>query len=122
MWGKTVLMVAVRPSRHTFGIIESAADFTVSIPQKGMKEELMYCGTRSGRDCDKFVACALCTQDGLKTVSPVIKLAGLHYECKIIHTTKMDPSKVSQDIASCYKSGDMHTLYFGEILTCYETV
>jgi aminoglycoside phosphotransferase (APT) family kinase protein len=32
VWRKPVFMVLVRDSRHTFGIIEKAADFTVSVP------------------------------------------------------------------------------------------
>jgi hypothetical protein len=40
LWRKPVLMVAVRNSRHTFGLIEEADSFTVSVPTKGMKKEL----------------------------------------------------------------------------------
>ena len=50
VWRKPIMMVAVRLSRHTFGMIETAEDFTVSIPASDMKEELMFCGTKSGRD------------------------------------------------------------------------
>jgi hypothetical protein len=39
-------MVAVRESRHAFGIIEDAADFTVPIPAGDMHKETMFCGTR----------------------------------------------------------------------------
>lgn len=44
-WRKPILMVAVRDSRHTYTIIEDAADFTVSIPSGGMQEAIMFCGT-----------------------------------------------------------------------------
>jgi flavin reductase (DIM6/NTAB) family NADH-FMN oxidoreductase RutF len=36
VWSKRIMMVAVRPSRHTFGIIEAAKDFTVTVPAGGM--------------------------------------------------------------------------------------
>jgi len=32
VWRKPVMMVAVRLTRHTFGIIEAAEDFTVTSP------------------------------------------------------------------------------------------
>ena len=32
VWSKPIMMVAVRSSRHTFGIIEAARDFTVTVP------------------------------------------------------------------------------------------
>jgi len=49
-WKKPIFMVAVRDSRHTFTLIEDAADFTVSIPSGDMQKEIMFCGTKSGRD------------------------------------------------------------------------
>ncbi len=55
VWRKPVLMVAIRDSRHTFGIIEKAADFTVSVPLTDMHDAVMFCGTKSGRDVDKRV-------------------------------------------------------------------
>jgi flavin reductase (DIM6/NTAB) family NADH-FMN oxidoreductase RutF len=120
-WKKPVFMVAVRDSRHTFTIIEDAEDFTVSIPAGNKKEEIMYCGTKSGRDGDKFAACGLKTLPGQKAVSPVIDVPGIHIECRIVFKSAMDPTHLAEDYASLYPEKDYHTLYFGEILACYET-
>ncbi len=49
-WRKPILMVMVRNSRHTFSIIEKAADYTVSAPNGNMKKAIAFCGTKSGRD------------------------------------------------------------------------
>ena len=54
VWTRPVFMVAVRDSRHTFGVIEKAEDFTVSVPLTDMKDAVMFCGTKSGRDYNKF--------------------------------------------------------------------
>ncbi len=59
VWRRPVFMVLVRDSRHTFGIIEKAADFTVSVPMTDMKDAIMFCGTKSGRDYDKYKECGL---------------------------------------------------------------
>ena len=59
IWGKRILTVAVRPVRYTFGIIERAADFTVSGPLDGMDKELAFCGTNSGKNGDKLEKCGL---------------------------------------------------------------
>ena len=120
-WKKPVFMVAVRDSRHTFTIIEDAADYTVSVPTAGMKEEIMYCGTKSGRDGDKFAACGLKTVPGQNVASPVIDVPGIHIECRIIFKTAMDPAHLVADVAPLYPEKDYHTLYFGEIVACYET-
>ena len=122
VWQKPIMMVAVRSSRHTFGIMEAAKDFTVTVPAGGMDKELAFCGSKSGRDVDKFKQCNLKTTDSRRVVSPIIKTPGRHYECKIIYKSAMDPAYFDKDYdSSLYPKKDYHTLYFGEILACYET-
>ncbi|MDA8124356.1 MAG: flavin reductase family protein [Deltaproteobacteria bacterium] len=122
VWQKPMLMVAVRSSRHTFGIIETAKDFTVTVPDKGMAKELAYCGSKSGRDVDKFAMCRLETVDGSRVATPILKVPGRHYECRIVFKSAMDPALLDKGYdASFYPQKDYHTLYFGEIVACYET-
>ena len=120
VWSKPIMMVAVRDSRHTFGIIEKAADFTVTFPGDGMKKELMFCGTKSGRTYDKFKECSLQIGAAQKTLSPIIQVPGIHFECKIVYKSAMDPALLDAGYMSLYPENDFHTLYFGEILDCYE--
>ena len=121
VWSKPIMMVAVRLSRHTFTIIEKASDFTVSIPSVDMSDELTFCGTVSGRDYDKFAERDLEIAAGQKVVSPIIKTPGLHYECKIVYKAAMDPAFLDEGYdAPIYPAKDYHTLYFGEIVDCYE--
>jgi len=39
VWKKPIMMVAVRLSRHTFGIMEASKDFTVTVPAGGMERD-----------------------------------------------------------------------------------
>lgn len=122
VWRKPILMVAVRLSRHTFGIIESAEDFTVTVPLGEMSEAVAFCGSKSGRDYDKFKECGLKTAPGRLVGSPVIAVQGRHYECKIVYKTAMNPVHLDKNYdQTVYPEKDYHTLYFGEILDCYET-
>jgi flavin reductase (DIM6/NTAB) family NADH-FMN oxidoreductase RutF len=122
VWSKPIMMVAVRSSRHTFGIIEAAKDFTVTVPAGDMHKEIAFCGSKSGRNVDKFKMCSLETTDSRQVASPVIKTAGRHYECIIIYKSAMDPAHLEKDYdSSLYPKKDYHTLYFGEIRACYET-
>jgi len=122
VWRKPIMMVAVRSSRHTFGIMEAAKDFTVTVPAGDMEKEIAFCGSKSGRDVDKFKECNLETTDGRLVLSPIIKTPGRHYECKIVYKSAMDPAHLDKGYdASVYPQKDYHTLYFGEILACYET-
>jgi flavin reductase (DIM6/NTAB) family NADH-FMN oxidoreductase RutF len=121
IWQRSVFMVAVRNSRHTFTIIEKASDFTVCVPMGDMKDALMFCGTKSGRDMDKFKACGLVPAAAQQTVSPVLKVPGIHLECRIRFKAAMDPAYLDDALENLYPAKDYHTLYFGEIAACYET-
>jgi flavin reductase (DIM6/NTAB) family NADH-FMN oxidoreductase RutF len=119
-WRKPVMMVMVRSSRHTFSIIEKAADFTVSVPSGDMKKAIAFCGTKSGRDVDKFKECGLKTAPSRHVASPIIEIPGFHFECRIVYKNPIDPERLTPDYDPLYPEKDYHTLYFGEILACYE--
>lgn len=121
LWQKTVMMVAVRNSRHTFGLIEEAESFTVSVPTKDRKKELDLCGTLSGRAVDKFKECRLATRKAQKVSSPVLDIPGYHYECRRLYKSALDPKMLDKSLEELYPKKDYHTLYFGEIVACYQT-
>lgn len=116
IWGQPIFSVLVRPSRFTFDLLEGSGEFCVSIPLAGMAKSLAVCGSKSGRDLDKFAAAGLQKLPGIKIATPVIAGAGLHYECKVVFKQPMDPKPLEKGLdASFYGNGDYHTLYFGQI-------
>lgn len=122
VWKKEVFMVAVRDSRHTFELMEKSDDFTVTIPtDQSSKDALIFCGTKSGRDYDKFTESGLQTRKAVTVESPVIDVPGVHYECKIIYKSAMDNAHLDEKLEKLYPAEDYHTLYFGEITACYQT-
>jgi len=122
IWRKEIFMVAVRDSRHTFGLIEKSDNFTVTIPaDNSFKDAVIFCGTKSGRDFDKFKECNLQQKASQHVESPIIDIPGVHYECQIIYKSSMDPKDLDARLDKLYPEMDFHTLYFGEILACYET-
>ena len=119
-WQQPVFMVLVRDSRHTYTILEQAVDFTVTVPTEDKNDALSFCGTQSGRDLDKFEACGLKIKPGRRTASPILDVRGVQLECRILYKTPMDPSHLDPALGALYPKNDYHTLYFGEILECYE--
>lgn len=120
MWGKPVFIAMVRHSRYTYQLIEKSGEFTVSIPYKDMKAALGVCGSKSGRDTDKFAEAGLKTQQAQKLATPVIADCGLTYECKVVYKQAMTADNLdSANQQKWYASGDYHTLYFGEIVASY---
>lgn len=121
IWGKPVFMVMVRHSRYTHQLLAQHGEFTVSIPTQDMKQALTYCGTKSGRDNDKFAGAHLTATPAQKVTVPVVDECGLFYECRVIYQQDMAPQGLtSTEKTKWYGGGDYHTLYFGEIVACYQ--
>lgn len=122
MWQKPVFIAMVRKSRYTYQLIEESKNFSISIPYgTGMKNALLICGTKSGRDVDK------CSEAGISFIpstviqTPVVAGCNLYYECKTVYTQPMGPERLVPDIQNTmYGNDDYHTLYFGEIVACYQ--
>ncbi len=116
IWGQPIFSVLVRPSRFTFGLLEASGEFTVSVPLTDMSNALGICGSKSGRDLDKFAAAGLQKLPGVKIAVPLIAGAGLHYECKVVFKQAMNPQPLDKKLdAAFYTNGDYHTMYFGQI-------
>ncbi|MBM7583006.1 flavin reductase (DIM6/NTAB) family NADH-FMN oxidoreductase RutF [Caldicoprobacter guelmensis] len=122
-WGEPIFLVPVRKSRYTHGLIEQSGEFTVSVPlNRDLKKALAFCGSRSGRDFDKFKECNLTPIPGIKVDAPIIGECTLHYECKVIYKQDMVPENLDAQLTQkCYPSSDYHTFYFGKIVACYTT-
>lgn len=123
IWNKPIMMVMVRKSRHTYGIIKNAKDFTVSLPiDVDLKKALVYCGSYSGRDVDKIQTSKLSTKKSNSVISPIISQCDMHYECKIVHSQQLTSQNLEDNIKErFYINEDYHVLYFGEIVDSYRT-
>jgi len=121
MWRKPIMTVMVRKSRFTHHIIEKASSFTVNVPTDDLKETLNFCGSKSGRDFDKFEECNLTAIPAQKVDTPIINISGFHYECKIVYKSETNPDFLCKEYReSVYADNDYHTFYFGEIVACYK--
>lgn len=117
IWGKPVWIVMVRPSRYTYQCIEKTGDFTVNVPSSSLEEAVAFCGSKSGRDYDKFAAANLTASPGSSVNVPIIDECVINYECRVVHHNDVIPAELVGEIQnSAYKSGDYHRVYFGEIL------
>jgi len=117
VWSRPIWIVLVRPSRHTYRCIEASGAFSVNVPSPEMEEACAFCGTRSGRDTDKFSACRLTAEKGLKVSAPVVAECPVVYECRVVHSNDVLPPRLAGEIgATAYRDGDYHRVYWGEIL------
>ena len=120
LWNKPYFIVAVRPSRYTYKLIQETGEFTVNVPTPDMEDVVSYCGTVSGRTHDKFKEKGLTAVEGKFVKAPIIDECVLHYECRVDYEFKLEAEKIPAEVRRInYPSGDYHTLFFGEVLAYY---
>ena len=119
-WGKPIFVVLVRPSRYTYEFIEDSGAFTVNVPTEEMRRWVSVCGTRSGRDLDKFAAHNMTTSPGQMVDAVTIDASPMVYECKVVHCNDVVPANLSREIeVGSYGGHNYHRVYYGEILGAY---
>jgi len=120
MWYKPVMIVPVRTSRWTKQFIDGTGEFTVSVPVDKMQKELTFCGTKSGRDTDKFKETGLVPKPAKKVKSSVVGGCDRYYECKVVCKLPLTSDMLPEEIKkAAYGNNDYHTLYIGEIFAEY---
>jgi flavin reductase (DIM6/NTAB) family NADH-FMN oxidoreductase RutF len=123
-WNRPVFVVLVRDSRYTYKLLEESESFTVNLFDKAYNKAMGFCGSKSGRDFDKFRETGLTPGESKAIVTPIIEEAFLNIECKVVMKSEMNPALVDPEIIKVHYQGDIpektyHTLYFGEIVDMY---
>ncbi len=118
MWNKNVISAMVRPNRYTYEFMEKNDLFTVSFYGEEYKKALGFCGSHSGRDCDKAKEAGLTPEftDGTTT----FKEAKLTFVCRKIYAQDFDINLLAMDVKPANGSDPMHKLFMGEIIKVYE--
>lgn len=117
IWGRKIMSVMVRPSRYTYHCLELTQDFTVCVPFPSLAKAVGFCGSKSGRDFDKFAECGFTPLPSETVKSPGIAECGLIYECRVVNHADFTPERLLAQVnEDCYGSGDYHRVYFGEIM------
>jgi flavin reductase (DIM6/NTAB) family NADH-FMN oxidoreductase RutF len=108
-WAGTVcsappmLSVSVRPSRHSYGLLQRSHEFVVNVPRAAQARQVDLCGTRSGRDTDKFAACGFHAAPAARVRAPLIAECPINIECVTRHRLTLGA----------------HDLFVGEILAVH---
>ena len=125
-WGKPIFIAFVRESRYTKQLLDKSGEFTVNVPLEQVdKNILSLCGSKSGRDTDKFAALGLTLEAPESVSAPAIKELPLTLECKVIYKQDQDPSAIDPACDARYyakgtpNENDYHTAYYGEIVNAY---
>lgn len=117
LWGRNVFFCFVRPQRYTKEFIDGTDKISLSFFGGEKRDALKLCGSKSGRDLDKFAAAGL---------TPVIEDSG-EVDFEESRMTIVGKKLYAQEIKpecfvdksiddALYANKDYHTVYVCEIL------
>ena len=120
-WGKPIFIALVRVSRHTRKLLDESGEFTVNVPVGEADRKILgFCGSKSGRDVNKFSELGLTPVESDVVSVPGIKELPLTLECKVLYRMEQTLDTIPQDIIEkYYPNGDFHYAYYGQIVGAY---
>ncbi len=118
LWAKPVVTAYVRSSRKTYEFTEQNDLFTISFFDESYRPALQFCGSHSGRDCDKAKETGL-TPVGIGG-STAFAEASLVLVCRKLYAAPLEQSAMDASILPFYEKDAMHTMYTAEILAAYQ--
>ncbi len=115
IWRKKTFIVYVKPTRYTYNYMENNDYFTVTFFKEKYKEEMVYLGTKSGRDTNKVKDVNFHPLEIDNGVT--FKEAYCTILCKKYYYTDIDKNNIPEEaVDRYYKDNSLHRVYYGEII------
>jgi flavin reductase (DIM6/NTAB) family NADH-FMN oxidoreductase RutF len=80
--------VSLSDTRHSYSMIKAGECFGINLVAPDMREAALVCGTKSGRDVDKFAEGRLTKEEGKMIDCALVGEAPVSIECKLVDTVK----------------------------------
>ncbi|MBR1591584.1 MAG: flavin reductase [Ruminococcus sp.] len=120
LWNKNVLTCYIRPNRYTYEFIEKNEIFTASFFGEQFRKMLAFCGSHSGRDCDKIAETGFVTVELEKGIG--FEQADMVFVCRKLYSYDLQESGFLTDDgipAVSYAKDPYHRAYISEITAVY---
>jgi flavin reductase (DIM6/NTAB) family NADH-FMN oxidoreductase RutF len=95
-----LVAVSCAPRRYTYKLLKETGEFVINIPASNMLNQVWICGSKSGREVDKFKTAKLTVKPASRVKAPIIEECIGYMECKVVNELE---------------SGD-HVLFIGKVL------
>lgn len=120
LWNKNVLTCYIRPNRYTYEFVEKGECFSVSFLGEQFRSALSFCGSHSGRDCDKIAETGLTPVETDGCVA--FEEADLVLVCRKLYSYDLEESGFLTDDgipAQFFGKDPYHRAYICEITAAY---
>jgi flavin reductase (DIM6/NTAB) family NADH-FMN oxidoreductase RutF len=78
-----LLAFSISPHRYTYENLKEVPEFGINVLEKEQREIAIICGTRSGREADKFEIAKITKEDSKFIKPPLVKECPISLECKV---------------------------------------
>lgn len=101
-----MVMIGIVPTRYTFELLKETDNYSINIPTVELLEAIEVCGSKSGRNVNKFKVAGLTPKKAQKISSYIIDECPVNLECKVVHKIDLQ--------------GSTHIWFVGEIVAAYQ--
>ena len=98
-----MVAISVGKTRYSHRLISQTKEFVYTFPGEDLEKEMLYCGTHSGRDVDKFKETGLTAVKAKLVKPPLIEECIANFECQVVGK---------------HDAGD-HTIFVGKIVAAW---
>jgi flavin reductase (DIM6/NTAB) family NADH-FMN oxidoreductase RutF len=98
-----IIAISIQPVRHSYQLIEELGEFVINYPTISQLRDMDYCGTRSGRDVNKWEELNLSKEKASVVSVPMVKEFPWNMECKVINRLELGT----------------HVCYLGEVVAVH---
>ena len=95
--------ISVAHTRYSYELLQETGEFVAAFPAEGSEDDVLFCGTHSGRDVDKFAETGFTPVEASEVAPPLIAEARANLECRVDGTLK---------------TGD-HTIFSGRVVAAH---
>lgn len=78
-----IVYISIRKTRKSYEIIKNTKEFVLNIPDESLVWHVDFCGTKSGKNIDKFKEANLHKEKSKVLNVPIIKECPINIECKV---------------------------------------
>ena len=89
-----MISISVGHKKHTHECLEHHKEFVLCFPSEAQKKDAWFCGTKSGREFDKFKKTGFKAIASKEVKPPIIEGLTVAYECRIKDQIKTGDHKV----------------------------
>jgi flavin reductase (DIM6/NTAB) family NADH-FMN oxidoreductase RutF len=98
-----IIAIGIHKKRYSFNLIEQHGEFVINYPRKNQIREMDFCGTRTGKNVNKWNELGLTKQKASIVDVPLIKEFVWNMECKVVNKIELGS----------------HVCYFGEVVAVH---